>query len=750
MLKPGTYLQDRYEILEQIGVGGMSCVYKAKCHTLNRLVAIKVLKEEFASDQGFVEKFKMEAQAAARLSHPNIVSVYDVVDEGNLHYIVMELIEGITLKQYIMKKGQLETKEAIGISIQVAQGIGAAHTQHIVHRDIKPQNMIISMDGKVKVADFGIARAVSAQTMNAQAVGSVHYISPEQARGELCDERSDIYSFGITMYEMVTGHVPFEGDTPVAVALAHLEDPLPLPSRDNPQVGKALEEIILKCTQKKPERRYGSMGEVVADLRRALLNPEADLYEKPEEEDLGKTRTMSPEEMNRIQEAGRRKLAESQESPQEPENPSQEPEEDDLEEDLEEESFEEEDGQESRGLKALSGLKRKTGRPKPVSRSRSEDVSTQFEQILAVIRIVVAILVAAVVVFVFYKLGDGFLNAGSARDPEMESTQAQAETQVMSITDDQTDVPALLGRTEEEAQALLEEYGLTLAQPVNEDYSDTYEKGQIMSQSPGQGEKSVKGASVTVTVSLGTDTLDLQPLNLTSMTGTAAQALLQSQDLDLDIELRQEASDTVAKDMVIRTEPSDAVKARETIVLYVSTGPAVVPGQVPNLQGKTQEEAQALLEAAGLQLGTISTQYQEGATPGTVIIQSEMADTVLPLDTPVDITLCAEADESASQEDGRYYLGSINETCSLASYIGPASQTSSVRIAIRLKQQVGENQYDYQTLIQPHLVVGAQTIPVSISRIQGHWGVDTGEVEVVDVTRNYVIQSYTISFFPVE
>lgn len=288
MLNPGTYLQGRYEILEKIGSGGMSVVYKAKCHTLNRLVAIKVLKEEFASDENFVSKFKMEAQAAARLSHPNIVNVYDVVDEENLHYIVMELIEGITLKNYIEKKELLDSKEAIGIAIQVAQGIAAAHEQHIIHRDIKPQNMIISKDGKVKVADFGIARAVSSQTVNSSAaVGSVHYISPEQARGGYCDERSDIYSFGITLYEMVTGRVPFEGDNTVAVALAHLEDPVVPPGDYNPQVYSGLEDIILKCTKKKPDRRYGSMEEVIHDLRRVLMDPECDIYQNEEIEEGG-------------------------------------------------------------------------------------------------------------------------------------------------------------------------------------------------------------------------------------------------------------------------------------------------------------------------------------------------------------------------------------------------------------------------------------------------------------------------------
>ena len=230
MLRPGMFLQDRYEILEEIGSGGMSDVYKARCHKLNRLVAIKVLKEEFSSDESFVSKFKMEAQAAAGLSHPNIVNVYDVIDEGSLHYIVMELIEGVTLKNYIAKRGKLDVKEAVGISIQVAQGIAAAHERNIIHRDIKPQNMIISRDGKVKVADFGIARAATAQTLSSAAMGSVHYISPEQARGGYSDARSDIYSLGITMYEMLTGRLPFEGDNTVTVALAHLEEPITRPS----------------------------------------------------------------------------------------------------------------------------------------------------------------------------------------------------------------------------------------------------------------------------------------------------------------------------------------------------------------------------------------------------------------------------------------------------------------------------------------------------------------------------------------
>ena len=276
MLRKGMFLADRYEILEQIGTGGMSDVYKAKCHKLNRYVAIKVLKPEFSQDKTFVSKFRVEAQSAAGLTHPNIVNVYDVGDENGIHYIVMELVEGITLKKYIEKRGRLPYKEAISIAIQVANGMEAAHNHNIVHRDIKPQNIIISKDGKVKVTDFGIAKAASTATINSSAMGSVHYISPEQARGGYSDQRSDIYSFGITLYEMLTGVVPFDGDTTVAVAVQHIQDEIPAPSTVVEGIPIAIDKIVMKCTQKKTERRYQNASELIADLKKALVMPEQD------------------------------------------------------------------------------------------------------------------------------------------------------------------------------------------------------------------------------------------------------------------------------------------------------------------------------------------------------------------------------------------------------------------------------------------------------------------------------------------
>lgn len=274
MLSVGTILGDRYEILEEIGSGGMADVYKAKCHKLNRFVAIKVLKSEFSQDSGFVSKFKAEAQAAAGLMHPNIVNVYDVGEEYGMYYFVMELVEGITLKKYIEKKIRLTTKEAVSIAIQVAMGIEAAHNSGIIHRDIKPQNIIISKEGKVKVADFGIAKAVSSDTITSHAMGSVHYTSPEQARGGYSDIKSDIYSIGITLFEMVTGRVPFDGETTVSVAIKHIQEDMPSPKNYVPDVPISVEQIIYKCCQKNPDRRYASVGLLIKDLKYSLSNPD--------------------------------------------------------------------------------------------------------------------------------------------------------------------------------------------------------------------------------------------------------------------------------------------------------------------------------------------------------------------------------------------------------------------------------------------------------------------------------------------
>ena len=740
MLNQGTYFQDRYEILGRIGSGGMSVVYKAKCHTLDRLVAIKVLKEEFASDENFVSKFKMEAQAAARLSHPNIVNVYDVVDEGNLHYIVMELIEGITLKSYIEKKGFLENKEAIGIAIQVAQGIAAAHEQHIIHRDIKPQNIIISRDGNVKVADFGIARAVSSQTMNATAVGSVHYISPEQARGGYCDERSDIYSFGITMYEMVTGRVPFEGDNTVAVALAHLETPITPPSQLNPVVSSGLEQIILKCTQKKPDRRYSSIGDVITDLRHVMVDPDYDIYgavsQTDEENDPYVTRPISREELSQIQERRRPHTEDIvvKEPEYDPAVSIQTPE------------TEENDG---------DGYDKEETQPQiPVHKKRSDrkkekDVSTQFERIIMVMGIFAAVLVAVVVIFVFSRLTGLFWpKSGQDKETEVVTSETATEGINVSLADNQTYMPNVLGLPKDMAEAKLKEYNLVMSIET-EDYSDNYKADQVMRQDVAEGEVVEKWSTVGVTISKGSDKVDLSSLGLEQLSGEDAQKLLK--DKELQVTLKEEANDNIETGKVIRYSPQQA-KAGDTIELVVSTGPKTAQGQVPKLIGRDEVTADALLKAAGLKTGTVTYDYDAGKPEGTVLSQSALPGTVLEPSATVDYVVNQMEEEGSTQAqaaDESYYMGSIDTTCSLSNYIGPASQTSSVKISIRLKQKDASGAEVYTPLISPRLVVGSQDIPVVFPRIKGAYGVENGTVEVVDVEKDTVIASYPVSFFPV-
>ena len=276
MIREGMVLSDRYEIVSKVGAGGMSDVYKAKDHKLNRFVAVKVLKAEFSENRSFVSKFRVEAQSAAGLMHPNIVNVYDVGEEDGLYFMIMELVEGITLKKYIEKKLRLSVKEAISIAIQVSMGIESAHNNHIIHRDIKPQNIIISKEGKVKVTDFGIARAATSDTITSNVMGSVHYTSPEQARGGYSDEKSDIYSLGVTMFEMLTGRVPFDGETTVAIAIKHIQEPLPSPREYVDDIPISVEQIIYKCCQKNSDRRYQSMTELIVDLKKSLITPDED------------------------------------------------------------------------------------------------------------------------------------------------------------------------------------------------------------------------------------------------------------------------------------------------------------------------------------------------------------------------------------------------------------------------------------------------------------------------------------------
>lgn len=294
----GRLIGNRYEILEKIGNGGMATVYKARCHVLNRNVAVKVLKEEFTTDAEFVKRFNIEAQSAASLSHPNIVSIYDVGNEGDIYYIVMELVQGKTLKEIITDEGILPWKWTVNIAIQIASALEVAHRHNIVHRDIKPHNIIITEDGTAKVTDFGIAKAVSNSTITSfgATIGSVHYFSPEQARGGYTDAKSDLYSLGVVMYEMLTGKVPFDADTPVSVALKHMQEVPVEPKTLNPTIPDSVNKIIIKAMQKEPSLRYISATEMLTDLKESIKNPNGNFVVMSKAVTDEPTRVMSVEE----------------------------------------------------------------------------------------------------------------------------------------------------------------------------------------------------------------------------------------------------------------------------------------------------------------------------------------------------------------------------------------------------------------------------------------------------------------------
>lgn len=722
ILYPGTMLQDRYEILEKIGSGGMSEVYKAKCHKLNRLVAIKVLKSEFTSDATFVSKFKMEAQAAAGLSHPNIVNIYDVVDEGDIHFIVMELVEGITLKSYITKKGHLDVKEAIGIAIQVASGIEAAHEQHIIHRDIKPQNMLISMDGKVKVADFGIARAVSSQTMNAATVvGSVHYISPEQARGGYSDERSDLYSLGITMFEMVTGHVPFEGDNTVTVALAHLEEPMPDPRTLNPDVSPSLARIILKCTEKRPERRYPNAAAVISDLRRALLNDDDPTIGAVKEEDHSSdTIVISPKELNLIKTRSGERIRESKSV------------------------------KEIRERRERRDLEKRCDQPenakKEPKKNKVDDEATGLEKILTGLGVAAAIVIVAVVIVFVLKLG-GLFRSSTPEDPtkavseeamtEEVKTTAASET---VISQKEVYMPKLVGHSEEEAEKILQ--GLDLTMQVEQKNSDEVEKGIVISQKEEPDTVIPRFSKVTVVISAGSDKVDLSELGLSGMTLETAVRLLEGKNLKADV--REEASEEVASGTIIRYEPEEKVALGSTVTLYVSTGPEEEFVPVPNLYGKTDAEAAALLSAAGLVTGEVSKEYDSTISAGHVISQGVEAGTqVAPGDT-VDYTLSLGPEAPKKQ-----FIASLDASYPLQVSYGPGAASSEIQILIRLKQTVN-GKVTYTKLAEPKSYSADTTLNIKLDRIRGADGVQTGEVEIVDLTNNVVLTSYNVTFTEVD
>ncbi len=569
----GTFVADRYEIIGKIGSGGMSDVYKARDHILGRNVAIKVLKQEFSEDVNFVMKFRTEAQSAAGMEHPNIVNIYDVGSESGMHYIVMEYVEGVTLKTYIEKKGQLTYKEAASIAIQISRGMEAAHAKNIIHRDIKPQNILISTEGKAKVTDFGIAKAVSNNTINADVMGSVHYASPEQARNGFVDNKSDIYSLGIVMYEMVTGRVPFDGETTVSIAIQHLQEEMTAPSVYAPELPISIEKIIIKCTQKSPDRRYHNVSELLVDLKQVLVHPNED-FVTISDGIQSKTKMIEPNEVKKIKSA--RAARQEEVRPKEPE--------------IEEEDDEEEE----------DGF-----------------LNPKLEKAITIGGIVAALII---IVLIIYFVGNVFGLFKGAPDKVKDNDTETSEPSVINTEKEKTEQVKMVnvkGLTVAEARTELSKIGLGLYEQGTQ-ASEQYEKGQIMSQDVEEGTEVDIHTTINVYVSTGAGEIKIP--NIVGYDSEAAMNMLTDQGFVPN--RKYEYSDTAASGKVISQDPAGdtAAKKGDTVTLVVSQGKEAVA--VPDVYNRSQEEATNMLTQAGLTVTSTTTEPSDTVPKGNVINQS--------------------------------------------------------------------------------------------------------------------------------
>ncbi len=613
MLQIGTILGGRYEILEHIGSGGMADVYKAKCHKLNRYVAIKVLRREYCDNESFVRKFILEAQSTAGLTHPNIVNIYDAGNEKDLHYIVMELAEGMTLKRYIRRYGRLSARETVDFSIQIASGLQAAHEHHIIHRDIKPQNILVSDSGTVKVTDFGIARAATGDTISSSAMGSVRYLSPEQARGGYADERSDIYSLGITIYEMATGKVPFDGENTVAIAIMHLKDEITPPRCYFPDIPASLEKIILKCTMKQPEQRYQSAAELILDLQKVFLSPDGSyVYVNPLVDDSPTIRR-DQKEIDQIRQ-----------------------------------SLNQSDG-------IIPVSEQSTEEPEEEKEDYRDDASMnpKLEKMILIITIFFGVFLACIVLYL----------AGSSLHlfgPSTATTQQEQDT--VSTQKDKTDengekvtVPNLLGKTKTEVKKKLDALSLDAVFTYEDGINEEDTSLVVIKQQYPSGTKLDSGSEITLTLGktqeATTTVKRVEVPALINYTEEKAEEILKG--MGLKVSKAYATSDTVKKGYVIKQSPKGGSIVDKGFEVTITISKGVAKVKVPLLIGLSQSAAQRELNNVGLELGSVSSDYSGEVGVGDVISQGIDSGTSVDKGTKVPIVI------SLGERESYRYEGSV-------------------------------------------------------------------------------------------
>ena len=688
LLRAGTTLNDRYEILSTVGTGGMADVYRARDTVLKRLVAIKVLKEEYSSDAGFVAKFRREAQAVSALNHPNIVGVFDVGEQNGMYYIVMELVEGINLKKYIEKIGAIDEREAVEVAMQVAKGLEAAHDKGIIHRDIKPQNIIISREGKIKVADFGIARMVATETSTTSTMGSVHYISPEQARGGACDARSDIYSLGVTLYEMVTGQVPFDGDSSVTVALKHVQEepkqPRQLVSSLNPNLNK----IILKCMQKNPGLRYAGMTDLLVDFKKLIVMPGEDFVVLADGGDTDPHVAMRQEDSDILKVAGispRKRNWESEEQAVQ--------------------VYEE-------GVSKAIGLQEED--------RLAEEKAKRTEHILNYVMLGIGLLILVTIIAIVFKacaMLTPTQRTTTAWVPEKvtttqrPSTSAPPETQPPTVpiptttpratttaeprTTDPT-IPEgtvilrdLVGMDYMEAMEALIEDGLRvhLSYEVVGDDSP-YENNTVVFQSFDPGVALLLDTEVTIWIATRDDTTLVIPTSLVGKTLEEAATILREMGLVVSSGTEWENSYSVEVGRVTGTRPSVGSLADKgtPVTLIVSSGPAMF--RMPSVLGYTREQAVSALVQAGVRASNIQLR------PNPIASSTYLPGTVGMVEAIVDGTTREVAAGESISERTTVYLTLTESDPVMPNLLGRSDisnvvpELQSMGLAVSLKREV--------------------------------------------------------------
>ena len=548
----GTILLNRYEILEQIGEGGMATVYKAKCHTLDRLVAIKVLKSEYAEDEEFVKKFMMECQSAAKLNHPNIVGIYDFheieLDGKPVYFIVMEYIDGITLKELIEKKGFIPEEEAVDIALQILEALKEAHSHGVIHRDIKPHNIMISKNGIVKVTDFGIARATSNHTMTTtmDAIGSVHYFSPEQARGAFTDQRTDIYSFGIVFYEMLTGKRPFVGENPVTIAMKHIQEDITPPGELNENISEGVERVVLKCTMKKQAERYQNVEEIITDLKSTAGSKRTFVPSDVIDDSLDQTRVIPTAEIDKMVQKNKKVKINKNDDYY------------DDDDDYDDDDFDDDDYYDD-------------------DDDYYDDYDDGNKKKLGIIPVVLGVLAAFVLTTGLYL---GFTKL----------KQIQKDSIVQEIA-----LPNLIGKTEAEARKAVQDMGLKFE--VKSETTDSSKPYGVLSQDPQSGMSVKQNSTVYVVLNV-----DSKATKLDSYVGMKLEEIESKvKELGLKIEVDY-VDDDSEENTILAQNPiaGSSITEGDTLYLSISNGKGAEENLVPNVLGMNFDDAKKMLEEKGL------------------------------------------------------------------------------------------------------------------------------------------------------